>query len=92
MIKIIAKVILLGLICFVSPISEVAAETAINGKVVSVSPKVKIEYKGQYAPNVGDPVEIGFKLEEDFIPVEGNWKIEKVELRYVWLYWVPLNI
>jgi len=62
-----------------------AAETTIKGKVVEVdTSRVKIEYEGQYAPNVGDMVEIGFKLGNDFIPVEGDWKIVNVSAQFAW--------
>jgi hypothetical protein len=61
------------------------ADMTIKGKVISsAKSEVKIDYKGDHAPNVGDPVEIGFKLGEDFIPVEGKWTISKVTFKYAW--------
>lgn len=45
---------------------------------------VKITYEWLYAPNVGDPIEIGIKISDDFIPSEGKWKILKVGTKFVW--------
>jgi TPR repeat protein len=62
-----------------------AAAVTIRGKVVETdSSGVKIEYHGEHTPNVGDPVKIGFKIGEEFAPVEGEWKIVKVGPEFVW--------
>ncbi len=75
-----------GVYLFFATTSLAASEIANQGKVVEVrDSRVKIEYEGQYAPNIGDPVEIGFKLGEDFIPVEGEWKIVEVSPPFVWV-------
>jgi hypothetical protein len=48
---------------------------AIEGRVVEVQgSKAKIEYEGKYAPRIGDRVSIGFKIGNDFVPVEVKWK------------------
>jgi len=61
------------------------AATTIKGTVVDVQgSKVKIEYNGEYAPNAGDPVEIGFEIGEDFAPVEGEWKIVEAGPDFAW--------
>lgn len=61
------------------------ADMTIKGKVISsTQSEIKIDYKGDYAPKIGDPVGIGFKLGEEFIPVEGEWTISKVAFKYAW--------
>ena len=58
---------------------------AIQGKVVEVQGgKVKIKYEGQYAPRIGDEVDIGFKIGNDFVPVEGDWKVVDVNEQFFW--------
>ncbi|MBN2437034.1 MAG: SEL1-like repeat protein [Deltaproteobacteria bacterium] len=80
-----ALVSLAGFFMFSMVVPLPAAEMTIQGKVVEVQgPKVKVEYAGEYAPNVGDPIEIGFKIGEDFIPVEGRWTIVEVGPKFVW--------
>jgi hypothetical protein len=62
-----------------------AVDTIIQGKVAGIQGgRVKIAYEGPYAPNVGDPIEIGFKIGDDFISVEGKWKIVEVGPEFVW--------
>jgi hypothetical protein len=57
----------------------------IKGKVVGVEgKKAKIAYQSEFAPQKGDDVQIGFKLGEDFLPVEGEWKIVKVSSDFAW--------
>ncbi len=80
----IMMIIAISLVFVAGKISPSAAETRIKGKVVAVDPEIKIEYEGDYAPNEGDSVEIGFNLDGDFIPVEGTWEITKIGVRYVW--------
>ena len=62
-----------------------AAGITIKGKVAEVrGSKVKITYSGEYAPNVGERVQIGFEIGGEFIPVEGKWKIVEVESDFAW--------
>jgi len=57
----------------------------IDGKVVEVQgKKVKIIFEGKYVPRIGDKVSIGFRLGNDFIPVEGNWKIIDINAEFAW--------
>ncbi|MFC1580157.1 hypothetical protein ACFL4N_04530 [Thermodesulfobacteriota bacterium] len=57
----------------------------IDGKVVEVQGgKVKIIFEGKYVPRIGDKVSIGFRLGNDFIPVEGNWKIIDINAEFAW--------
>jgi TPR repeat protein len=75
-----------GIFIFSAAAPLSAAETAIKGKVSEIDgSRVKIEYEGKYAPNVGDSLKIGFKLGDDFIPVEGDWKIVEVNSKFVWV-------
>ncbi len=67
-----------------SIVSGYASTVTIKGKVVEVKADIKIEHEGKWAPKLEDPVEIGFKLGDDFIPVEGDWKIVLVKHKYVW--------
>ena len=56
-----------------------ASAMEIRGTVADMEGKrVKIAYQSEFAPQKGDDVQIGFKLGEDFLPVEGEWKIVKV--------------
>ena len=62
-----------------------ATETKIEGRILeSAGDRVKIEYQGDYMPNIGDPVEIGFKAKSDFIPLKGQWRIVKADSQFVW--------
>ena len=62
-----------------------ALATEIKGKVVDVeNSRAKIAYESDFAPREGDKVQIGFELGEDFIPVEGEWRIVKVTLDFLW--------
>ena len=62
-----------------------AAETKIEGMILeSAGDRVKIEYQSDYMPNIGDPVEIGFKAKSEFIPLKGQWKIVKADSQFVW--------
>jgi len=62
-----------------------AQAITIKGKVVEVQgSRVKIQYGGDYAPNAGDPCEIGFELGGDFATVEGQWKIVEVGPDFAW--------
>ncbi len=74
----------LGFIYIVFFANSVLAETLIKGKVVEVDADIKISYEGKWAPELGDSVEIGFELGDDFIPVEGDWQIVLVEHKHVW--------
>jgi len=79
------SVILLVLFGLILRAPLLPAATTIKGTVVDVQgSKVKIEYNGEYAPSVGDPVEIGFEIGEDFAPVEGEWKIVEVNAQFAW--------
>jgi len=61
----------------------IAAE--IKGKVVEVeASRAKIAYESDFAPRAGDKVQIGFEHGEDFIPVEGDWRIVKVTIDFLW--------
>ena len=63
----------------------VAQAVTIKGKVVEVQgSRVKIQYGGDLAPNVGDPCDIGFELGGDFAVVEGQWKIVEVGPDFAW--------
>lgn len=61
-----------------------ASPITIKGKVVGIDSDIKIEYEGKWAPELDDPVEIGFELGDDFIPFEGDWRIVLVEHKHVW--------
>ncbi len=62
-----------------------ALATEIKGKVVDVEAlRAKIAYESDFAPREGDKVQIGFEFGEDFIPVEGEWKIVKVNIDFLW--------
>ncbi len=76
--------LLATIIFIVGTITPSAAETLIKGTVVEVKTDIKIEYQGKWAPELGDPVEIGFKIGDDFAAVEGDWQIVLVEHQYVW--------
>ena len=74
---------------FMSPILMaaplIAVETEIQGQVQEVSGgRVKIAYQGNFIPNIGYPVDIGFKLDKNFIPGEGKWKIVEVNFECAW--------
>jgi hypothetical protein len=57
----------------------------IDGKVVEVQDKkVKIIFEGRFVPRIGDKVSIGFRLDNQFIPVEGNWKIVDINAEFAW--------
>jgi len=57
----------------------------IDGKVVEVQgKKVKIIFEGKYLPRIGDKVSIGFRLDNQFIPVEGDWKIVDINAEFAW--------
>ena len=57
----------------------------IQGEVVEISEeRVKIQYSGAFAPMAGDPVQIGFKDDDEFIEVEGKWRIVEVDSRFAW--------
>lgn len=72
-------VLVAGFCLSMTATSLMASENILQGKVAGIQgDKIKITYEGNYAPNVADPAEIGFKLGEDFIPVEGEWKIVEV--------------
>lgn len=75
-----------GILILLFVITHMSAEEAsIQGRVILVNgQRVKIEYEGEYIPNIGDTVEIGFKLGDDFIPVEGNWKIIETDKQFAW--------
>ena len=61
------------------------AGSVIKGTVAAIQGgRVKIAYEGALAPNVGDAVEIGFRIDNDLIPVEGKWKIVEVGSEFVW--------
>ena len=47
--------------------------------------RVKIKYSGEFAPMAGDPVQIGFKNDGEFIEVEGKWRIVEADSRFVWV-------
>ena len=73
-----------SLCLFWGMVSSPAVALTIRGKVVETDNSgVKIEYQGEYAPNVGDLVEIGFEIGDDFASVEGEWKIVKVRSEFV---------
>ncbi|MFC1580142.1 SEL1-like repeat protein [Thermodesulfobacteriota bacterium] len=62
-----------------------ASALEIKGTVAGMEGKrVKIAYRSEFAPQKGDDVRIGFKLGEDFLAVEGEWKIVKVTRNFVW--------
>ncbi len=62
-----------------------AQAVTIKGKVVEVQgSRVKVQYGGDFAPNAGDPCEIGFELGGDFAVVEGQWKIVGVGPEFAW--------
>lgn len=74
-------ILLLGFILFCATTPWLG----ISGKVVEVQGnKAKIKYEGKYAPRIGDKVAIGFKIGNDFVPVEGDWKVIDVDERYFW--------
>lgn len=74
-------VLLLGFFIF----SGTTPWLAIEGKVVAIQgDKVKIKYEGKYAPRVGDKVSIGFRLDNEFVPVEGDWKVVDVNAEFFW--------
>ena len=51
----------------------------IEGEVVEIyQGRVKIKYSGDYAPTAGDSVQIGFKIDDDIIEVDGDWRIVEV--------------
>jgi len=58
----------------------------IKGNIVEVEgSNVKIQYSGALQPKIGDPVEIGFELEGDFIPMAAKWKVKEVISEFVWV-------
>lgn len=78
------ELIFIFLVFFQIPVSVYAEDIIIRGKVVSTGSDIKIAYEGEFSPVKGDPVEIGFNIGDDFIPVEGQWKISKVEGQFAW--------
>jgi hypothetical protein len=80
-----AKVLLAAALIILATASLLTAGSAIQGRVAGIQGgRVKIAYEGPYAPNIGDPIEIGFKIGDDFISVEGKWKIVEVGPEFVW--------
>lgn len=65
--------------------TQASLATEIRGAVVEVQgSQVKIEYKSEFSPRPGDNVRIGIMFGEDFIPVEGDWKIFSVSHDFAW--------
>ena len=58
----------------------------IQGEAVMINQEgVKIQYFGAFVPVVGDPVQIGFKDDDDeFFEVEGDWRIVKANSQFAW--------
>lgn len=85
--KIVTKKLTILLVPFILTLCVplMAQAATIEGKVVEVQGnKVKIKYEGEFAPNAGDPCEIGFELGDDFAVVEGQWKIVEVGPDFAW--------
>jgi hypothetical protein len=74
-------ILLLGFLVFLGTTPWIA----IEGKVVEVQGgKAKIQYEGKYAPSINDKVDIGFKIGNDFVPVEGDWRVVDVNEQFFW--------
>ena len=64
-----------------------AHPVTIKGKVLEVQgSRLKVQYGGDLAANVGDPCEIGFELGGDFAVIEGQWKIVEVGPDFAWAH------
>jgi len=66
-------------------LSGLCFSAEIMGRVVEVDGRrAKIKYESEFAPGKGDKVRIGFNVDENFLPLEGEWKIVSVTRDFVW--------
>ena len=60
------------------------AQEIIPGEVIEVRDReVIIEYTGEFIPNVGDTVSIGFEVDGIFVPYRAYWIVMEVGSSYV---------